>query len=364
MNSPRSSHSEATTPLSLQAAHWWVTLHSDDCTQNDRREFAGWVSQSPERVQAYLRMVSAMRALGGAQVSWPATPVETLIREARGERNIEPLAVRGARAPERRRRPPILRWASGLAAALVLVAGVLLLADSPQRFRTGVGEQLSVRLGDGSLLTLNTASSVEVRFDSRRRSVQLLSGEALFEVAHEPARAFEVTAGPAQIRAVGTEFNVNRRDTGTTVTVLEGRVIVSAADGSSGKSGKALSSAAGAAAPLSLSAADRLVMADSRTVAVDRVGDLAAVKAWTQRRLVFENRPLGEIADEFNRFNRTKIRIEDDALRGQAVTGVFQADDPQSFLAFIAQIPGATIREIDGVSTIEVKKVASGGGPD
>jgi transmembrane sensor len=97
-------------------------------------------------------------------------------------------------------------------------------------------------------------------------------------------------------------------------------------------------------------------MEDSGPVSIGRVGHIEAVTAWTERRLVFENHPLGEIAEEFNRFNRQKIRIEDEVLRQQEVTGMFQADDPQSFLAFVAEIPGVTVREADSVSTVTVKK--------
>ena len=79
------------------------------------------------------------------------------------------------------------------------------------------------------------------------------------------------------------------------------------------------------------------------------------VLRWTERRLVFESRPLGEVADEFNRYNLDQIRIEDPDLRQQQVTGMFQADDPRSFLDFVAEIPGVTIRESDGVHAVARK---------
>jgi ferric-dicitrate binding protein FerR (iron transport regulator) len=52
---------------------------------------------------------------------------------------------------------------------------------------------------------------------------------------------------------------------------------------------------------------------------------------------------LGEVADEFNRYNRAIIEIRSDELRSQEVTGVFQSNDPGSFLAFLSRIPGVAI---------------------
>lgn len=71
--------------------------------------------------------------------------------------------------------------------------------------------------------------------------------------------------------------------------------------------------------------------------------DVATAIAWTQRKLVFEHRRLGEVAEEFNRYNRTVIEIRSEELRAQEVTGVFQANDPGSFLAFLARIPGVAV---------------------
>ncbi len=58
---------------------------------------------------------------------------------------------------------------------------------------------------------------------------------------------------------------------------------------------------------------------------------------------IFENQPLGEIATELNRYNRKIIDIQSEPLRAEQVTGVFQSNDPASFLEFVARIPGVTV---------------------
>jgi transmembrane sensor len=203
----------------------------------------------------------------------------------------------------------------------------------PQRYETAVGEQRSVVLSDGSLVTLNTASAVEVRFESNHRLVRLLSGEALFQVAHDAARPFDVTTGYTTVRAVGTQFNVDRRATATTVTVVEGRVAVLTASENATND---------AQNRLPLEAGEQVVVSPQRARQVVHA-DVATAIAWTQRKLIFEHRRLAEVADEFNRYNRQIIDIHGDSLRDQQVTGVFQANDASSFLEFLARTPGVTV---------------------
>src|SRR6202042_1154910 len=126
--------------------------------------------------------------------------------------------------------------------AVVLFIGVgltLFMLETPQEFRTALGEQRSVLLADGSRATLNTASTIEVILQKGRREVRLVQGEALFEVAHDSARPFVVRAGNALLKDVGTQFNVDMRSNGTTVTVVEGQVAVDSAATSESASAQA-----------------------------------------------------------------------------------------------------------------------------
>ena len=67
--------------------------------------------------------------------------------------------------------------------------------------------------------------------------------------------------------------------------------------------------------------------------------------SWTQRQLVFEDRPLMEVAEEFNRYNRERIVIDSPELREQHVTGVFRSNDPAAFLAFLSGLPGVEVSQ-------------------
>src|SRR5690606_34920469 len=110
----------------------------------------------------------------------------------------------------------------------LIAAGVwAVLLSGGQTYATAVGEQRRIELTDGSVVHLNTRSRLEVAFTDGARDIRLLEGEATFTVEGDPARPFSVHAGTNIIRAIGTQFNVLRRPSGTTVQVIEGEVRVS-----------------------------------------------------------------------------------------------------------------------------------------
>ncbi|MEJ1963125.1 MAG: FecR domain-containing protein [Gammaproteobacteria bacterium] len=329
------------TSISEQATRWWITFHNEGATPADHQEFGEWAARGPDRVEAYLRMAGLQRALEDRRLRWPVTPAGQLIREAKElppeVARLKPAVASPPQQPSRSGRVA-RRVGFGLAASLVLAVGfVWVMLTRPQQFQTAFGEQRSFLLDDGSRVTLNTASKIEVRLRGHRRQVYLAAGEALFEVAHDPSRPFDVRTGNAVLRAVGTQFDVDRRPGRTIVTIVEGRVAMLSAG----------ASPAGGVLPPLLVAADRVVITDEGAPALRHGVNLAAALSWTQRQLSFEHRPLAEVAEEFNRYNRERIEIRSAALRAQEVTGTFQSNDVASFVAFLSGIPGVRI-ESDG----------------
>jgi transmembrane sensor len=251
---------------------------------------------------------------------------------------VTPLAFGRAGSESKRRRGSTefrSRFLLGLAAALLIGVGSLWFISRPLQLQTRFGEQGSYLLDDGSRVTLNSASKIEVRLRKDRRLVSLVSGEALFEVAHDAARPFEVRAGDTALRAVGTQFDVDVRPARTTVTVTEGRVAVLSAGGRPVRGTPVTT----------LGVADQLVITPGASLAPRHGVDVAAALAWTQDKLIFEHRPVGEVAEEFNRYNRERINIASTELQNQEITGAFASNDPASFLAFLASIPGVRIRD-------------------
>ena len=367
---------------SEEATHWWTLLHGDGVTANDRREFLSWVSRSPERVEAYLGVARVMSALQSGGARWPDTPVEQLIREAKASceasspaivslrpatvRALAPASTAAGRGGLKRRFGRLLT-AGAVAAVVLLALAWLLLPAVPQFYQTRPGEQRSILLGDGSRVTLDSDSDVSVRLGKHRRIVRLLRGEALFQVSHDPQRPFDVYAGSAVVRAIGTEFNVDMRTAFTSVTVLQGRVAVMSASQASLPVPGAPRALAEAPGPMSrpllqrfpappgaliLGVAERVLITSAGMGVPQRVSDLAATTAWTRQQLVFEQRPLEEVVDELNHYSGERIVIDSGRLRRRRVTGVIELDDPGSLLSFLSDVPGVVIQKVGGHSTI------------
>ena len=248
---------------------------------------------------------------------------------------------------------PTVRWWrpvvwSGLAAALLLGAffgfPALPSTVSPEtHYATTTAGYERARLADGSTLELNTASAARVQFTAAERRVELESGEAHFEVAHDTARPFVVSAGGVTVRAVGTAFNVRFVSGAVEVTVTEGKVTV----------GPALSSTA----PTLIVANQRLALPLAPAAAPAPVieplapADVRAVLAWQRRVTDFSDTPLAEVTARFNRHNVLQLVIADPALGSRRIGGMFALDDVEAFVRLLerdgiirAERQGDTIR--------------------
>ena len=276
--------------------------------------------------------------------------VQALIAYARAEDNIVPLAAAGrtsrrenakpaASAPTASVIPADLAvipasasrsWRRGLLAASFIVAIAGLASwhlTQRDTYRTDVGEQRSVLLKDGSTVELNAKSRLRVRFTDEARNIELLEGQALFGVTKDPLRPFVVISGDASVRAVGTRFDVYRRKTGTIVTVIEGKVAVT---------DSVESRQTEDAGAVMLSAGEQIVVT-AKTVALPKPADIPAATAWTQRQIVFQGAPLGEVVEEFNRYNPRQMQVLDESLQSVRVSGVFSSTEPASLLRFLRE---------------------------
>ena len=206
-------------------------------------------------------------------------------------------------------------------------------------YDTGHGEQAAWRLPDGSMLHLNTDSSTTVHYSKTERVVDINRGQALFEVARGDRRRFRVSAGEAQVLAVGTEFDVYRRRDVTLVTVVEGTVTVSVGEPPPSN---------GIVPPgpsLRVSAGQQAAVEAGKLWPEPIPVDAKAAVAWLHRQIIVEDRPLGEVAEEFNRYGHVRVEIDDPALRALRVSGRFDADDLDSLAAFLGSLDGVAIEK-------------------
>ena len=267
---------------------------------------------------------------------------------------VSPLPPPGRNSPALTPAPePTVRWwrpvvGSGLAAALVLGAflGFNALRSTPgpaTHYATTTAGYERARLADGSTLELNTASAARVQFTAAERRVELESGEAHFEVAHDTARPFVVSAGGVTVRAVGTAFNVRYVSGAVEVTVTEGNVAVGPAVSATG----ATLVAANQRLALSLAPA----AAPTPVIEPLAPADVRAVLAWQRRVTDFSDTPLSEVTARFNRHNVLQLVITDPALGSRRIGGIFALDDVEAFVRLLerdgiirAERQGDTIR--------------------
>jgi transmembrane sensor len=346
------SEEQVRSAIAQQAATWFIANQSGSLEQPERAAFVDWLRASPVHVEEYLGVALVAHDLPAAAED-PQVPLESLLELARADATdvvvaLEPPLPAREPAPKRIWAPRGWSFAASIAATVLVLAGSLLwwvrdgeFLAQPRAYETARGEQIVVQLPDGTELRLNTNSAVKVRYNRRERVVEIARGQAFFTVARDVHRRFRVAAGEINVLAVGTRFESYRRFDATIVTVVEGSVAVVAGRPPSpsvtGFPPGALRVHAGYQARVDASG-----VLDQPT----RV-DVQQVVAWLHQKIAFEQRPLGEVADEFNRYGPIPIEIDDAALRALPISGVFDAHDIDSFVAFLQTLDGVRVERTD-----------------
>jgi transmembrane sensor len=355
--------------IAEEAADWFVANREGRLSTSQSAEFAAWLRASPQNIEEYLNIGSIGRDLRAASHE-PDMSLEDLVKRALEPGDPVALPREPERAQTRPTSPGLTErprwrpqpWLSAAAAAAAI--GAITLAflfwkhagTQPDgnvvayNIQTRHGQQLTRLLPDNSVVKLDTDTEVSVRFDRAQRVVRVIQGRAEFKVAHEPTRGFLVQAGTVGITDVGTEFDVYARPDSTVVTVLEGRVAVAVdprlAD-LKGHVGVAVEPQASGPpppyAPVEVAAGEQVRVDNGSWPPTYTPVDTQRATAWLRRQIVFENEPLERVAAEFNRYTATPIEIDSPALRTLAVSGVFAADDTESFIAFLRSLDGVRV---------------------
>jgi transmembrane sensor len=309
------------------AADWHTRIEDDDPTPATRAEFDMWLAASPRHREAY----------GAIERMWSG------MGAARADPRILELRREALSAPDRPRRK--LRFIAAAAAAVACLGAFWCWTQLSERtgdgsstasaapmmeggtFRTAVGERSTVTLSDGSSVVLNTSSQVNISFSPGQRHVRLLSGQAWFQVAHNPSRPFVVEAGDQRVVALGTAFDVRLEDRQRTVqvTLLEGRVSVEPIR-------SMFANLIGSRPLVAELAPGEAFTASAREPPHKQRADISKVSSWRLGQVVFNNDRLDTAIAELNRYTSSRIELADPALGSLKVSGVFYAGHSDSFL--------------------------------
>jgi transmembrane sensor len=317
-----------------EAADWLARLRSDNMSEMEEARFRAWLSGDPARRREFDALSTMWDELDRV-ADFPE--VLAAMSGPKG-RIVQPRVSRRA----------VLGWAlaAGVAGAAGFVSWQRWLASG--HYETLVGEQRTVPLADGSIITLNTSSRVHVRLGPNERRISLLQGQAQFEVAKDAARPFIVSAGRGEVRALGTTFDVYRRTDDVVVTLIEGRVAVA-------------SDTRGEADPTShrveLAAGEQAAFTHDGANLVRRRADVRRISAWRSRKLDFAETPLSEAIIEANRYSHIKVELRAPALSDARISGVFDAGRNDAFADALRAYFGLQVqRERDDLLVLTQEK--------
>ncbi len=350
--------------LQARSASKWFELLKHGRAE-DRAAFADWCRQSPLHIQEFLEITCTERALDAVDLKQTGDDVESLLGAISNSTRALPLRpdLVESKHPAESPRKTQSRWAWTIAASLALFTAAAVVYQyfwypnsglGSQEYSTKVGELRTVELVDKSVITLNTDSDVRIRFEDDARDIELRHGEAVFKVAHDPSRPFRVHTRAGTVQAVGTQFNVYDRvdGRGTDVAVLEGRVrlIASAPDGLRPPDVEVLT------------AGEEARITPDGSIRRAARADVQRATAWSQRRLKFDNAPLENMVDEFNRYHRdVRLRVDGVPPGSHHYSGIFDADKPEMFAKYLEQERDLIIERLPGEIVIRPRESGSSG---
>lgn len=312
-----------------------------------RERFAKWLHASPENIRAYLEVAAVWSELPTGDPA-RCIDVQALLAAASNSGNDNVIQLRTSQADTERVAPSRSTRSWALAASLALMitligTGFWLRMSGGRTYSTGIAEQRTLMLADGSTVILNALTTVRVHITKEARKITLIRGQAYFHDVDEPHRPFIVRSGNSTVRAIGTQFEVDKESDRTVVTVLDGQVVVGKSFAKIDSMGRRelLRVLAGSTDMLKavLVPAGEQVTVLAQNIPMPKPVDLSMVSGWLHQQLIFDDTPLEEVAKQFNLYNRRRLVIADPSLRTVGIGGSYSASDPAALIGFLRSQP-------------------------
>ncbi|MBF4209452.1 MULTISPECIES: FecR family protein [Pseudomonas] len=285
-----------------EAAEWLVRL-DDEPSAADQQAFSAWLAEADEHLDAVQRLQGSLAPLRELPRAPARAALQRVTARAPGKQALKALAVSLA----------------------LLLPGAALLQHYPPAYlmadlRTGTGQWRSEQLPDGSRISLEGRTAVDLQFDAQTRTVRLLSGDILVDVAKDAARPFRVVTEHGSIRALGTRFRVERLDESTRLVMIESSTEV--------RSG---------ASTQTVSAGQQVQFSASGMQAVQAVDASGQEQAWARQQMLVREQPLSEVLERLARNHQGYLLFDAKALAHLNVTAVLPADDSERALRLLAR---------------------------
>lgn len=314
-----------------KAAAAWVLDEQKGLSRRQRARRDDWLAADPRHAKAYHEALATLSELD----RHAAHPEIMALRQA----------ALAHSEPQRTSRKLALWAACAVSILLFGATGWSLFhrftAVQAAAFATSVGERSTVPLADGSVVTLNTASEVEVAYAADERTVRLLNGQAIFTVAHGQPAPFRVYAGDTVVTAIGTVFDVRIDGDKVSVSVIEGAVRVTPR-----VDRPVLADAE------TLAAGEALVTSPAGVMSVKQV-DIERATSWRSGLLSFQDTPLAEAIAEVNRYTHRQVALADPRLGEYRLSGTFRVGEPERFARAMTQLFPVAVTSTDTGTVIK-----------
>ena len=318
-------------PVTRAAIDWMLRLESGQACPSERQVFKAWLAENPAHLAAWQQVAGVLKA----QVA----DLHSAERRSPGQLQAARRALLASTVTPGKKalQGGLLLLLLGLAGA-GLVDRVTPLAGLTADYQTATGERKTVELTDGSLLTLNARSAVDIQFSSGQRRVRLRKGELQVEVAVDAKRPFVVTTAQGQVQALGTRFMVRQGSDESLASVQQHSVQLDTLGGQQRRieTGQAVSFTATQIDP-------QIPTSRSQT-------------DWLQGRVELHDEPLSALVEALRPYQTGMLRISPEAARVR-VFGVFALDNTAQTLNTLAQtLPIKVTRYGPWLTLIEVRR--------
>ena len=330
MSATRTRSTDLAAMTVAEAASYWLVKHdADSLSPNDRRAFEAWLSAEPAHRQAFER----------AQSMWNNF-----------EQDADPSELRALRTAALGVAPAPKRWPRIAAVAFMCCTAAFLTYNlnssrhshpnvltnfsvpaPTEKYSTARNERSTVTFTDGTVVTLNSGTTLDVAFTPSERLVRITQGQAFFEVAKNPHRPFVVAAADRRVTALGTQFDVRLDPDRIEVVLLEGRVAVDH------DSPSILERVNIRKSHVELKPGEKLVAALGEPMTVTDT-NAQRVTSWRQGWVVFDNETVGSAVAELNRYADHPLTVLDETVRNLRLSGVFRVGQPDRFAAIIQEL--------------------------
>ncbi|MFM0206972.1 FecR domain-containing protein [Paraburkholderia sediminicola] len=301
--------------IALRAVEWWMELQSRDNTRSQQLGLARWRAEHPDHERAWQHICSVSSRFKGLAE-------ETIGNVGAGRAAVARAALTRPGSARRRASVKVLTTLLFAGSATWIASEHVPWRAWSADARTALGERRTITLADGTRMTLNTDSAVDIRFSSTERRVRLIKGEIIVATGHNNGerRPFIVETAQGSLQPLGTRFGVRQQSALCRLDVFEGAVRISPLD-------------APGLAPI-VPAGQRARFTRNDVSAVEPISENDA--AWTDGLIVASGMRLGDFVSELDRYRAGHLSC-DPSVAGLRLSGTFPLSDTDRVLDTVAR---------------------------